>query len=101
MTVPTPNSIPAGYWNSAPEEGTTSNPVPSESSAPVITQSLMSIADTINEMKSPCPNVFRYVRDRSTGNVEGRIEISGVRIDVDLHVKVGLSVAAALPTVRY
>ncbi|XP_046416377.1 serine protease gd isoform X1 [Neodiprion pinetum] len=50
------------------------------------------------QIHSPCPNVFRYVRNETTGDIEGRIEIHNVPKGVSLHVMMRLSVAIGLPT---
>lgn len=50
--------------------------------------------------RSPCPEYFRYMRNEATGEIWARIEIPRAPKNVALHIRVGLSIATTLPTVR-
>ncbi|XP_012252479.2 serine protease gd-like isoform X1 [Athalia rosae] len=52
----------------------------------------------LGQLQSPCPQIFRYVRDDRTGEIQALLEIHGVQQGVALHVMLELSIAAALPT---
>lgn len=50
--------------------------------------------------QSPCPEYFTYITDSSTNEVMGQVQIPSPPRNVELHLKVGLSIAVALPTVN-
>ncbi|XP_014473476.1 PREDICTED: serine protease gd-like isoform X2 [Dinoponera quadriceps] len=50
--------------------------------------------------QSPCPQYFTYITDPSTNEIMGQVQIPSPPRNVELHLKVGLSIAVALPT-RY
>lgn len=50
--------------------------------------------------QSPCSQYFTYISDPATNEVMGQIQIPSPPKNVELHLKVALSIAVALPTVK-
>nr|AYI57640.1 hypothetical protein [Ampulex compressa] len=48
--------------------------------------------------QSPCPEYFRYARDKATNEVMGEIQIPAAPTGIALHLRVSLSIATALPS---
>lgn len=50
--------------------------------------------------QSVCPQYFTYITKPSTNEVLGQVVIPSPPRNVELHLKVGLSIGVALPTVN-
>lgn len=50
--------------------------------------------------QSPCPQYFAYARDPMTNEVVGQIQIPSPPKNVNLELKIELSIAVALPSVN-
>ncbi|EFN68362.1 Serine protease gd [Camponotus floridanus] len=52
----------------------------------------------VSGQQSPCPEYFTYILDSATNQVMGQIQILSPPKNVELHLKVALSIGVALPT---
>lgn len=50
--------------------------------------------------QTPCPQYFTYITNPSTNEVMGQIQIPSPPRNIELNLRVGLSIAVALPTVN-